>query len=62
VHRLVRRPAAAEQQPPAPAQQQPDRPAEPAQDDRWPLLAGGALLALLLVFRGVVRRRRYRQR
>jgi hypothetical protein len=61
VHRLVREPAAqAEQTPPA---QQPDQPAEARQDERWPLVAaGGALLAVLLVVRGVVRRGRYLQR
>jgi hypothetical protein len=63
VHRLVREPAApAEQRPPAPAQPS-EQPAAEAQDDRWPLVAaGGALLAVLLVVRGIVRRGRYLQR
>jgi hypothetical protein len=75
VHRLVRSTAPAGQEPPAEAEAVPDEaaqdqaaqdeaaPDQAARDERWPLVAaGGALLAALLVVRGVVRRGRYRQR
>ena len=65
VHRLVRDPVLAAQDEPAADEAAPDQaaPDQAARDERWPLVAaGGALLAVLLVVRGVVRRARYRQR
>jgi len=65
VHRLVRTAPTPVPEPGpttsgAPAAQA--RPADAPADARWPLLAGAALLAALLVVRGTVRRRRYRRR
>jgi hypothetical protein len=65
VHRLVRTQPSPPVEPSPGATAAPqavERPADAPYEQRWLLVSGGALLAVLLVVRGIVRRRRYRRR